>query len=46
MMFRGDFVKFLYCCLKKDFQAAQENVSALLKLPHKGKFLISLCLTR
>jgi hypothetical protein len=32
MMFRGDSMKFLYCCLKKDFQAAQENVQALLKM--------------
>ena len=32
MMFRGDAVKILYCCLKKGFQCAQENLQALLKL--------------
>ena len=32
MMCSGDSVNFLYCSLKKDFQAAQENVQALLKL--------------
>ena len=31
MMFRGDSLKSLYCCLKKDFQAPQENALALLK---------------
>ena len=36
-MFRGDSVRLLYVCLKKDFQAAQENVQALLKLPPNWK---------
>ena len=31
-MFRGDAVKMFYCCPKKDFQSAQANVLALLKL--------------
>ena len=32
LMFRGDPVRLLYVCLRKDFQVAQENVQALLKL--------------
>ena len=44
MMFRGDAVKMLYCCLKKDFPSAQENVQALLKPRPIGLLLILSCL--